>query len=528
MECQRIWLIYIRKSVVRDDTDLESPERQLSNCQKRLEITETQPYKLEVYQDLDRSGIKEQGREGWLKLKGRLGDPDVIGVIANSFDRLYRNVYEFLAFLNEIERWGKVLVTANGFLDTSNPFGRFSVTVLMAMYEMESLLTSLRMRDMIEYKRREQGRHWGGVPFGCDRDEVTGQLVPGQKTYTLEQETRYFYDGLVECFRLYSSGNHSYQQVARILNANGWRFYDRYNNILEWNEDRVRGVVGRWRLYQGQLPMGNPVKDKGLEYIEGGHQPILPAELCAAAGSVLNTRSRLVWSKVGANKRVYLLSDFTYCASCGMRMIGQFEATSQRRIYRHKLAKGDCPEVWVDAEALEEKLLSGFFELANHPQIMKWIEEDAATLDCCPEDESPKINEIQKRLERLEDIYVNDGAIDKDSYLSRRSSLLSQLMELQPKPQGIEVSSQVEMLLSSIHLIEYAEESTKKALLSELISYLGIASGTIHSLTPKDNYTPIFDRVVNGPGGSRTQITRDLILVNWLNNASIAQENKDA
>ena len=45
---QRIWLAYIRKSVVRDDTDLESPERQLSNIRKALEITENKPYEIKV------------------------------------------------------------------------------------------------------------------------------------------------------------------------------------------------------------------------------------------------------------------------------------------------------------------------------------------------------------------------------------------------------------------------------------------------------------------------------------------------
>jgi len=57
---KQTWLIYIRKSVVKDDTDLESPERQLFVCKTRLSLLDT-PVKTEIYEDLDRSGSNEAG-----------------------------------------------------------------------------------------------------------------------------------------------------------------------------------------------------------------------------------------------------------------------------------------------------------------------------------------------------------------------------------------------------------------------------------------------------------------------------------
>ncbi len=172
---RRVWLIYIRKSVIREDTDYESPERQLHVSKMRLELHDQEPYDLEIYQDLDRSGSSEKGRPEWLKLKEQLQRPEVIGVMASSLDRLYRNVSEFLAFLNQIEDLDKVLITAKESLDTSAPLGRFVVTILMALFEMEWRLTSHRMQEMVHYKRQIQGRHWGPVPFRCDRDD-NGQL----------------------------------------------------------------------------------------------------------------------------------------------------------------------------------------------------------------------------------------------------------------------------------------------------------------------------------------------------------------
>jgi DNA invertase Pin-like site-specific DNA recombinase len=524
----RIWLAYIRKSVVRDDTDLESPERQLSNIQKALEITENEPYTVKLFQDLDRSGISEEGRAGWLGLKAELDTPGVVGVIGNSLDRLYRNVYEFLAFLSELEKRGLALRTAKEFLDTSNPLGRFVVTILMAMYEMESRLTSARMKDMIEDKRRNQGRHWGGVPFGCDRDE-NGQLIPTQKTYTLEDETRYFFDALAECFKLYAAGTFSYEQVADLLNIAGWRFYDRYNKVGDWNEERVRGVVGRWRLYQGQLPLGNPIKDKNIEYIEGGHQSILPAELCQAVSVVLASRTKKWWPHPNetAKKRIYLLSDFTFCDCCGGKLVGQFDEWGKKRVYRHKEAKRHkCPEKWTVAQDLEQELMVGLTQVKDSPEIFEALKMKisnlSSPLEIAPTNQAAA---IEDKLSRLEDLYINEGAISKESYLARRVELLSQLIQLQPA--GLpEIKSSPDLgdiILSHLHMIDAGEDTTKKALLSEMVSRLGVIGGKVNSFAPTEWALPFFSRIYDGPGGSRTQVTRDLILVDWLNNANVSQ-----
>jgi DNA invertase Pin-like site-specific DNA recombinase len=531
----RIWLAYIRKSVVRDDTDLESPERQLSNIRKALEITENDPYTIKVFQDLDRSGISEEGREGWLNLKAELDTPGVVGVIGNSLDRLYRNVYEFLKFIDELERRGLVLRTAKEFLDTSNPLGRFVVTILMAMYEMESRLTSVRMRDMIEDKRRNQGRHWGGVPFGCDRDE-NGQLIPTQKTYILEDETRYFFDALTECFKLYAQGTFSYEQVADLLNVAGWRFFDRYGKVGEWNEERVRGVVGRWRLYQGQLPLGNPIKDKGLEYVEGGHSPILPAELCQAVSVVLASRTKKWWPHPGetARKRIYLLSDFTFCDFCQGKLVGQFDEWGKKRVYRHKETKrGRCSEKWVVAQDLEKELLTHLIQIKDHPQIFDDLKADVARLSS-PQPINPvnQTETIEEKLSRLEDVYINEGAISKESYLKRRTELLSELARLQPSDlaevdAGPDLS---DLFLSHLYMMEDCVDTTRKALLSKMIDRLGVTGGKVHSLIPAEWAKPFFDsfvRIYDGPGGSRTHVTRkDLILVDWLNNANLPQDSE--
>lgn len=493
----RVWLIYIRKSVVRDGTDLESPERQLYICQTRLQLGETQPYEVEIYQDLDRSGSNEAGREEWLLLKQQLSRPDVVGVVASSLDRLYRNVSEFLAFLNELERLDKSLITAKESLDTSGPLGRFVVTILMALFEMEWRLTSARMIDMIAYKRRNQGRHWGSAPFGSERGN-DGQLIPSNRTYILNGETRSYHDALAECFRLYATGFYSYDQLAGLLNGNGWRFWQALKEktdpkasyiSVEWNSERVRSVVGRWRLYRGDLPLGNPVKDRSLEWLPGGHQPILPVELCEAVGAMLDDRNRRIWNRHGASHQVYMLSNVLYCATCGMRLNGQYH---HRRFYRHNRAKGACPQPWQPADEIESQVIDAVSELVYHPTLFNDIRRMVSEMNRPDNSAQVKADEISGKLGRLADLYINDGAISKTDYITRRQGLLDELalLNLSRSFEGDDIAGQI---MDSLGYLEYAEPKTKKALIETVIKRLEIEDGKIKGMIPQGWANQFFD-----------------------------------
>lgn len=527
----RVWLIYVRKSVVRVESDLESPERQVNICNALLQFSEGQPYTTELYQDLDRSGSTEAGRDDWLKLKQQLDRPEVAGVVAYSLDRIYRNVSEFLTFLNELERRGKALKTARENLDTSGPLGRFVVTILMALYEMEWRLTSVRMADMIDDKRRNQGRHWGTAPFGTDRGDG-GQLVPSRRAYTLNGEERYYHDALQACFRIYAAGSSSYEQVAMALNATGWRFWQpgkpeigqrsEYSPV-EWDPERVRSVVNRWRIYRGDLPLGNPLKNQNVEWLDGGHRPILPIELCDAAGTVLNERSRRMWNRSGDDRRVYILSDITHCGKCGMQLSGNYQ---KRRLYRHRWAKGDCPEIWIEADAVEAEMMAAVSEFLHHPHLQKHIQIMLQQIDQPARDDDLNRKQInlRSRLTRLEDLYLTEGGITKEAYLIRRQRMLAEMAELEiQQSQGsghfAELTGQV---LTGLEHLEYAEPKTQKALVSEIIQRLDISGGKITGMTPQD-WAKSFFTACSKWAGWESNPDNTPVLVTWLVRSLVEQ-----
>ena len=490
----KTWLIYVRKSVVRDGTDLESPERQLYVCQTRLELQETDPYETEIYQDLDCSGSNEAGRPEWLLLKEQLARPEVVGIISSSLDRLYRNVSEFLEFLNTIEKSNKILITAKESLDTSSPLGRFVVTILMALFEMEWRLTSQRMTEMIVHKRTQQGRHWGPVPFGCERDDK-GQLIPSQQTYTTEGETRYVYDTLTECFRIFSSGSYTYEATSNRLNAAGWFYIDRYGSLKPFNKEVVREVLARWRIYKGDLPLGNSRKSRDVEWIEGGHDPILPVELCEAVAYQLERRNKPF--KARSANRIYLLSGLLYCP-CGIKLTGQ-KAPNTRAgyYYRHSRSASDCEEPWIPASQIEQDAINALIEIVHHPTLLADIQDNLNELTAPKTsdlDTFKKRQKVKEDLDRLEDIYLDSRQLSKSKYIKRRGELLTHLTQLDLElnsPQS-DIHEVILDVQSSLHLIAHAQPETQRELFTTLFERIEVKERKIGKVWPQGWAKPFF------------------------------------
>jgi DNA invertase Pin-like site-specific DNA recombinase len=100
-------------------------------------------------------------------LKGRLGDPDVAGVVANDLARLHRKgwrVGSLLDYLDE-HRVGLVLAAPGRDFDFTGPQGRMMIMLIAMMDEWYAMDTSQRQKDSVRY-RRSKGVAVGRLPFG--------------------------------------------------------------------------------------------------------------------------------------------------------------------------------------------------------------------------------------------------------------------------------------------------------------------------------------------------------------------------
>jgi DNA invertase Pin-like site-specific DNA recombinase len=166
---------------------------------------------IEVVVDAGVSGSRPLGaRPGGQKLLALLAEGKASHVIALRLDRLFRNAADCL---QTVENWTKrgyvlhLLDVAGNSIDTNSSAGKFMLTVLAAVAEMERNQIAERIRTVLRWKRNN-GKVFGHAPFGFARDGDA--LVPVEA----EQKT------LELIFDLRARG-YSLRKIARTLEARG-------------------------------------------------------------------------------------------------------------------------------------------------------------------------------------------------------------------------------------------------------------------------------------------------------------------
>jgi DNA invertase Pin-like site-specific DNA recombinase len=128
-----------------------------------------------AYVDEGLSGAKEIRRPGRDMLLDEVSAGDVVAV--TKVDRLARSVRDLLDIVKLVDERGASLVFIEQNIDTAGAFGRFMLTLLAAVAELEAAVVSERVREA-RATMKEQGRHIGRLPFGfrAERDPETGWL----------------------------------------------------------------------------------------------------------------------------------------------------------------------------------------------------------------------------------------------------------------------------------------------------------------------------------------------------------------
>ena len=101
------------------------------------------------------------------------GEADALIVYA--IDRLSRSTLDFLTVVRELADAGRGFVSVREQMDTSTPHGRFTMTILAAMAEMEREMISSSCREAAA-RCRATGRVYGRTPYGFRREG--DRLVP--------------------------------------------------------------------------------------------------------------------------------------------------------------------------------------------------------------------------------------------------------------------------------------------------------------------------------------------------------------
>jgi len=122
------------------------------------------------------SAKKTSNRPALQRALARLRRKEADGLVAVKLDRLSRSTRDVLDLVSTSEREGWALHSIEERLDTSSPHGRFVVTVLAALAQMEREQIASRTKAAMAELRRQGRRTSRRPPFGFRHEE--GRLVP--------------------------------------------------------------------------------------------------------------------------------------------------------------------------------------------------------------------------------------------------------------------------------------------------------------------------------------------------------------
>jgi len=179
-----------------------------------------------IYTDAGLSGRKARNRPGLQEALDEVCESGGV-LVFYSLSRLARSVQDALSIAKRLEKAGADMVSlTESHIDSTSAMGRFVFQVLASVAELESNLTSERIRAVKAYLR-EQGRFAGGEP-------PYGYRVNGKDLEEDPDEQSV----LADLARMRDAG-YSWQRIADHLNAGGVRL--RAGRRWTWQTTRKAG-----------------------------------------------------------------------------------------------------------------------------------------------------------------------------------------------------------------------------------------------------------------------------------------------
>lgn len=520
MSQPQVALCYIRQSFTRDEDDKASPERQRSYIEAKVKAEGWTP---EWYEDADghKSGRFVKNRPGWLSLEARIGDPDVVAIIAYDLARLHRKGWRIGDLLDQITRHNiRLVFAAPGYeMDLSSFNGRMLAQISAMLDEAYAEDVSRRTKASIAYLR-DQGKSVGRPPFGTIRNQE-GYIEPSDegawvlpdglfdtaspdKPPHADAQWRCYFDCAKYILTLYAHEGMGADTIAYRLNLEHWPFRDRKGHPRPVTRDDVRRVLANWPDYGGAVPekkaKDRPAYDDDVDKIRfRKERAVFDLDLLRAVGQRRKSRSRKpVDSGVNRRARAYPLSGLIYCAHCEKlakeqddpRLRTRFTGTTNKkgvRRYKHKTGvKCGCHNRTVPTEQVEEdfekliKLLTIREEAVNYmTELAVQAERDIAKPEESRDLEKEKSEAIalcQRRIDAAVHLY-GEGRINREEYLRRMEKNEREMMHWEARTTetervALELATCIEAVNQMHRVWETASDEEKKDLAQHLFTGL--------------------------------------------------------
>jgi len=214
---------YLRRSrITEGNNSIQTQKKMIEDFCETNNLILTQ---IVVDDGISGSGEKTHKRDGYNSVMKMVEDGEVDNLVVISLSRWGRNLGEIYKSVQLMEKKNVKFYSIKENIDTSSPYGRFTINLLSSLYEMELELIRDRVKDTLKVKK-ENGKVYSPTPFGFDR--VGDDLVENKKEKRL----------LRKMLRLKENG-YSYGDVSKYLTKNRHKT----KNGGKWTRQNVYSVL---------------------------------------------------------------------------------------------------------------------------------------------------------------------------------------------------------------------------------------------------------------------------------------------
>jgi DNA invertase Pin-like site-specific DNA recombinase len=199
---------YIRVSTFEQASEGVSIDAQRKSIQRYCDLHDFEL--VEIYIDPGVSASKPlfERPEG-ARMQQMLDTDPPAKLVALKLDRLFRNAQDCLSTVDYLRSRGIALASVREQIDTSSAMGRFFLTIMAAMAEMELATIRERTQYAMDHLKAE-GKRAGTIPYGYKLD------IDGESLVECKEERRVI-DRILEM----RADGMSYRAITDWLNAKG-------------------------------------------------------------------------------------------------------------------------------------------------------------------------------------------------------------------------------------------------------------------------------------------------------------------
>ncbi len=351
-----------------------------------------------VYEDAGISARKPyKKRPSLLRLLADVEAKKVDIILFIKLDRWFRNVGNYYAVQEVLDRNGVVWQATKEDYETQTAAGRLKVNIMLSVAQDEADRTSERIKFVFEGKRERNEPLCGSVPIGY---KIEGKRMV--KDPDTEASVSAFFQKYLACGSVFQT------------------------------QDYIRLEYGLPLEYQRASDM----LDKPTYYGHCfGKDDFCPPYITKQEFDKIQSMRKRVTRRPIKN-RVYLFSGLMRCGECGGSLGGRTETNGGVKFYNCPIRYNRHGACGNNKSISEKKVERYLLDTVESKMVALKGEAERLKENRIEKDYSTEIQLLKSKIAKLKDLYLND-LISLDEYKTDRETMLERIIELEKKQEPL-------------------------------------------------------------------------------------------